>query len=113
MNDDLPLLAALTQCFEKDEVIDGYHPRTVPFRNEEVAKARFAAWQAELTRWLGPPAGEDSGAGWQRAWWPALRMKRTRRGIALWVRTASVDRWWHDAELWRGPGLEGLWQWDV
>ena len=112
MNEDLTLLAALTQCFEKDEKLGGYHPRTVPFPSESIAEARFAAWKAEIERWLGPPEGEDAGEGWQRAWWPDLRMKRSQRGVALWVRSACVERWWHDPNLWQAPGLDGLWQWD-
>lgn len=112
MNDDLSLLAALTQCFEKDEMIEGYHMRTVPFRSEAVAKKRFAAWKAEIERWLGDLEGADAGDDWQRAWWPALRMKRSGRGITLWVRSARVERWWHDDRLWQEPGLEGMWRWD-
>jgi hypothetical protein len=112
MNEDLSLLAALTQCFEKDEIIGGFHLRTVPFRTEEIAAAHFAAWRAELERWLGPPSGADAGNDWQRVWWSELRMKRSCRGLALWVRSARVDQWWHEQDLWQAPGLESLWRWD-
>jgi hypothetical protein len=112
MNEDLSLLAALTQCFEKDETFDGYHLRTVPFRTEAIARARFAAWRNELAHWLGPPDGEDSDDAAERVSWPQLRMKRSGRGVALWVRSAGVDRWWHDAALWQDPGLDGLWRWE-
>ena len=115
-NEDLTLLAVLSQCFEVDEMIDGYHLRTAPFGSETVAVARFAQWKSEIEHWLGPREGEDAGGDgedWQRAWWPDLRMKRTGRGIAFWVRSARVERWWHDTELWEDPGLDGLWQWEV
>jgi len=112
MNEDLSLLAALTQCFEKDEILEGHHLRTVPFRSGATAKARFSAWRQEIERWIGCPDGEDQGDDWQRAWWPELRMKRQQRGIALWVRSSHVGRWWHDSDLWQAPGLDGLWQWD-
>jgi hypothetical protein len=112
VNDELPLLAALTQCFEKDEVLQGYHLRTVPFRTKAIAETRFAAWRNEASAWLGPPMGEDRRDDWQRVWWPDLRMKRSSRGISLWIRTADVGHWWNNPELWRDPGLEGLWSWD-
>lgn len=112
MNENLSLLEALTQCFEKDEMLDGYHLRTAPFRTEEIARERFEIWRRQIELWLGSPDGEDNDGDWQRVWWPQLRMKRSQRGIALWIRSGRVERWWHDADLWQAPGLGGLWKWD-
>ena len=51
MNADLSLIAALTQCFEKDEMIDGFHFRTVPFVDAATARERFETWRREIIRW--------------------------------------------------------------
>ena len=74
--EDTSLLAALADCFEKNECLGGWFMRQLPLADAPAAARKYREFRAELVRWKGPPLAEDEGPDWQRADWGEIRMKR-------------------------------------
>ncbi|MEW6367362.1 MAG: hypothetical protein AB1714_22250 [Acidobacteriota bacterium] len=107
----ITLIQMIAFCFEKDEAFGGWGLRYCPFRTEREARRVFDAWQEELSRWKGP--GRLSVAGSvRRARWRGVRMKQSGRGIGMWIRRGSIDKWWGDGnETWVGDPCERVLSW--
>ena len=110
--EETSLLGVLIDCFEKNEMLEGWFMRQLPLADPQTAARKYRAFRDELVRWKGPPMAEDEGEGWQRADWGDIRMKHAGRGIMIWVRQAGVSKWWHEDETWADDPLAKVWDWD-
>lgn len=108
---DLTLTQAIACCFEKNEMLDGFVFRWCPMPYVPTAEAKFGEWVEEATRWKGSPQS-DRGEGWQRAWWPDLRIKQAGRGLSVWLKATPAYFWWGRGENWDGDPCAGVYSWD-
>lgn len=110
--EETSLLGMLADCFEKNELIEGWFRRELPLADPPAAGRKYREFREELVRWKGRPQAEDAGPGWQRADWGDIRMKQAGRGIMVWLRSAGVSQWWHESRIWAGDPLADAWEWD-
>jgi len=52
---DVTLLDLLIDGFEKNEIMGGFHWRSLPMPDERSAVAKFVSLREEATRWKGAP----------------------------------------------------------
>ncbi len=108
--DDSTLLDILIDGFEKNEVMDGFHWRQLPLRDEAAAVRKFAALSDEARAWKGAPMREEKQDGRRISAWPDLEIRQIGRGIMVRARAPGF-RWWHDAETWRDDPIGPLYAW--
>src|SRR5438094_3048114 len=73
------LLDVLIDGFEKNEMMGGFHWRTLPMPDESAATSKFASLADEGTRWKGPPARFHDEAPRRLAAWPDLEIRQAGR----------------------------------
>lgn len=109
--DDVTLLDVLIDGFEKNEVLDGFHWRSLPMPDEAAAVRKYAALREEATRWKGEPPLHDDGSERRIIAWPDLEIRQAGRAIMVRARAPSFSDWWNDAETWRDDPMGPLFAW--
>lgn len=111
MDQDVTLLDILVDGFEKNEILHGYHWRSLPLPNDADAIRRFAALVEEARRWKGQPLRLQEESPRRHAVWTDLEIRQAGRGIMILVRAPNFDRWWHDSATWEGDPMGPLFDW--
>ncbi len=104
------LLDLLIDGFEKNEILDGTHWRSLPMLNEEAAARKFEALVDEARRWKGTPTRHDVAGPRRIAAWPDLDIRQCERGIMVRVR-APWFTWWHERATWEGDPMSSIYAW--
>jgi hypothetical protein len=104
------LLDVLIDAFEKNEVMYGFHWRTLPMPDEASAVRKCAALVEEARRWKGAPSREESTPTRRMAAWDGLEIRQAGRGIMVLAR-APWFSWWHSREAWEGDPIGPLYDW--
>lgn len=108
--EDATLLDVLIDGFEKNEMLEGFHERVLPLRDEQMARARFIAFSEEVLRWKGHPIRRAEQAGWQLTAWADLELLQAGRAIAIRIRAPRFSAWWHEPDTWRGEAMQRLFE---
>jgi hypothetical protein len=111
--EDMSLLGVLMDCFEKNEIWDGWFLRRLPLADATTAARKYREFRDELVRWKGAPRAEETGETWRRSDWGDIRVKQAGRGIMIWARSDGVSDWWHESESWQGDPLAEAWHWEA
>jgi hypothetical protein len=105
------LLDVLIDGFEKNEILHGYHIRTLPLPDEGSAIAKFTEFAAEARRWKGQPVLEVTEERRRRVAWDDLEIRQARRGVLVLVRAPRFSRWWHEAATWTDDPMGATYEW--
>src|SRR5262245_26991838 len=108
---DASLLDVLIDGFEKNEVMDGFHWRSLPMPDEESAAHKFGALVDEARDWKGPPSHVDEGLHRRLAIWPDLEIRQAGSGVMVRARAPWFESWWHDRSTWDGDPMGPLYEW--
>lgn len=105
------LLEVLVDGFEKNEVIRGFHLRTLPLADEPAAVHKFEAFVAEATAWKGAPRREERSGPRRVVSWADLELRQAGRGLMVRVRVSRFQDWWNAADTWAGDPMGPLFDW--
>ena len=111
MEHDITLLDILIDGFEKNEILRGYHWRTLPMPDEAGAIQTFESLVEEARRWKGQPRRVLDGRSRRLASWPDLEIRQLGRGILIRARAPNFDRWWHEETTWKGDPVGPIFEW--
>jgi predicted nucleotidyltransferase len=109
--EDVTLLDVLVDGFEKNEILDGYHLRTLPLADEASAVRKFDAFAEEARRWKGAPLREVAEPGPRLAAWADLEIWQAGRGLLVRARAPWFESWWNEAATWNGDPLGPIYEW--
>lgn len=109
--EDVTLLDILVDGFEKNEVLDGFHWRTLPMPDEAAAVRKYAALANEGERWKGQPTRRDEQPERRITAWADLEIRQAGRGIMVRARAPWFATWWHDAATWRDDPMDQFYEW--
>lgn len=109
--EDATLLDVLLDGFEKNEIMGGFHWRTLPMPDEHAALRKFTSLSGEAERWKGPPTRGEEQPGRRLAAWPDLEIRLARRGLMVRARAPWFSDWWDEKETWRGEPLGPVYDW--
>ena len=107
---DTTLLELLIDGFEKNEVLGGFHMRTLPLPDEATAAGKFAEFIDEVRRWKGEPATGISTPERQLAAWSDMEIRQAGRGVMVRVRQPRFE-WWHLAASWADHPMQQIYDW--
>jgi hypothetical protein len=105
------LLDLLIDGFEKNEMLEGFHSRTLPMPDELSAQAKFESLVAEAERWKGPAQRTERDKGRRLAVWSDMDIRQAGPGILLRAKAPRFERWWHDSATWEGDPLGPIYSW--
>ena len=108
---DATLLDILVDGFEKNEVLGGFHWRSLPMPDEASAVAKFDTLAKEAERWKGAPSHREEGNERRLAQWSDLEIRQSGRGIMVLVRAPRFDGWWHKQTTWKDNPMGSLYAW--
>ena len=108
---DATLLDVLIDGFEKNEMLHGFHMRTLPMPDETAAAHKFTELLVEGRRWKGDPLESESGPGRQLVRWSDLEIRQAGRAIMVRVKAPRFDSWWHEAVTWAGDPMQPIFDW--
>ncbi|HVH42471.1 MAG TPA: hypothetical protein VM925_09005 [Labilithrix sp.] len=108
---DVTLIDVLIDGFEKNEIMRGFHWRSLPMPDEGTARAKFDALVDEARRWKGPPTRENLRSERRIAAWSDIEIRQVGRGIMVLVRAPGFDAWWHDKSTWKDDPMGALYKW--
>ena len=103
--EDATLIDVLIDGFEKNEILRGFHWRTLPLRDEAAAIEKFAALVAEARAWKGDAVEERSDGARRLTRWDNLQIRQLGRGVMVLVRAPHFSDWWHERENLEGRSL--------
>ena len=109
--EDATLLDILIDGFEKNEILDGFHWRTLPMPDEDAAVRKFGALVDEARRWKGQPARLQEEPPRRVAAWPDLEIRQVGRGIMVRARAPWFDTWWHERKSWEDDPIGPIYEW--
>jgi len=109
--EDATLIDVLIDGFEKNEILRGFHWRTLPLRDETVAVDKFAALVAEARAWKGEPVEERREGVRRLARWEDLQIRQLGRGIMVLVRAPHFSDWWHERDTWKDDPFGPIYAW--
>jgi hypothetical protein len=104
------LLELLIDGFEKNEVLEGFHWRTLPMADAASAEAKFRSLVAEAERWKGTARTHEA-AGRRMATWSDMEIRQSGRGILVRVKASGFERSWNDGATWEGDPLAPIYEW--
>ncbi len=104
------LLELLIDGFEKNEVLEGFHWRTLPMPDEASARAKFDSLVTEGERWKGAARRREA-AERRLAAWSGMEIRQSGRGILLRARATGFEKWWNDRAVWEGDPLAPIYAW--
>lgn len=105
------LLDVLIDAFEKNEVLHGFHVRSLPLPDESSAVRKFESFVAEARRWKGDPDHLEERPARRRAAWPDFEVRQAGRGVLLLVRATGFSSWWNTADTWRDDPMGEVRAW--
>lgn len=105
------LLDILIDGFEKNEIMRGFHWRSLPMSDESAAVAKLEALAEEGRRWKGQPLRSEEHDGRRVIAWPDLQLRQAGRGVMVLVRAPRFGDWWHSAATWRDDPMCPLYEW--
>jgi hypothetical protein len=111
MQQDISLVDVLIDGFEKNEILRGYHWRTLPLPSEADAIRKFNSLVEEARRWKGEPLRVLDDSSRRLVAWSDIEIRQAGRGIMIRVRAPNFDRWWHDAATWEGDPVGPIFDW--
>ena len=109
--DEITLLDVLIDGFEKNEILGGYHSRSLPLRDEATAVRTFGNFVAETTRWQGPPVRTLEHDGRRLAAWRDFEIRQAGCGILVRVWSPWFGDWWHEPAVWDDDPLKDVDEW--
>ena len=109
--EDASLLDVLIDGFEKNEVLRGFHWRTLPASDEAAAIEKYEQFVAEARAWKGTPLNQRCDGPRRVTQWRDLEIRQLGRGVMVLVRAPRFSDWWHDEETWRGDPFGSIYQW--
>jgi hypothetical protein len=109
--EDATLLDVLVDGFEKNEVMRGFHWRTLPMRDELAAVRKYESLVAEARAWKGAPVEESSQGKRRSARWNDLQVRQLGRGVMVLARAPRFDDWWHAEDTWRDDPFGPMYEW--
>jgi len=108
--EDTTLLELLIDGFEKNEVLGGFHMRTLPLPDEATAARKFADFLEEARRWKGEPGTRSSTSERQLAAWSDMEIRQAGRGVMVRVRPPRFE-WWNQAATWTDDPMQQIEFW--
>jgi hypothetical protein len=108
---DATLVDVLVDGFEKNEVMYGFHWRSLPMPDEEAARRKFASLVAEALSWKGAPLRDQRAGSRQLVGWKDLEIRQAGRGIMVRIRTPAFSDWWNAPETWFDDPMGPLFAW--
>jgi hypothetical protein len=105
------LLDILVDGFEKNEVLGGFHWRTLPLRDEGAAIRKLDALATEATGWKGTPHRDEREGPRRIVAWPDLELRQIGRGLMVRARATRFHDWWHASETWQNDPIGPLYEW--
>lgn len=109
--EDASLLDVLIDGFEKNEVMDSFHWRTLPLRDEERAVAKLDELATEAIRWKGSPLRDERTGPRRIVAWADLELRQIGRGLMVRARTTGFSAWWHERETWENDPMGPIHDW--
>jgi hypothetical protein len=109
--EDATLLDVLIDGFEKSELLEGFHWRQLPMRDERAAARKFTALADEARRWKGAPTRVEDTPARRLAEWPDLEIRLAGRGLVVRARMSRFTDWWHDERTWQGDPMGAVFDW--
>ena len=109
--EEATLLDVLVDGFEKNEILAGFHWRTLPMPDEASAARKFAALSDEARRWNGAPSQLRDAPPRRRAAWTDLEIRQAGRGILVRARAPWFARWWHERATWEDDPMGAIYDW--
>ena len=109
--DKITLLEVLTDGFEKNEILYGYHTRVLPLPTEPDAIAKFGEFVDEVKRWQGEPKRSLEQTGRRLAAWSDLEIRQAGCGVMVRVSSAWFTDWWSDENVWAHDPLGDVYEW--
>jgi hypothetical protein len=109
--EDASLLDVLIDGFEKNEVLRGFHWRTLPARDEAAAIEKYESLVAEARAWKGTPLNQRRDGPRNITQWRDLQIRQLGRGVIVLVRAPRFSDWWHDEKTWRGDPFGPIYEW--
>jgi hypothetical protein len=111
--EEATLLDVLIDGFEKNEILGGFHWRTLPMPDEDAALRKFTALCEEAQRWKGSPPRVEEQPGRRLAAWPDLEIRLAGRGLLVRARAPWFSEWWHEEATWQGDPLGPIYDWSA
>jgi hypothetical protein len=108
---ELTLIDVLIDGFEKNEILGGFHWRSLPMPSQAEAIRAFGAFLEEGRRWKGTPSRVDLAAGRRLVAWEDLEIRQAGRGVLVRVRAPRLDAWWNAEATWAADPMEALYAW--
>ncbi len=109
--EDATLLDILIDGFEKNEILGGFHWRSLPMPDEVAAARKFTALADEARRWKGEPVRCNEAGPRRIAAWPDLEIRQLALGVMVRARAPWFERWWHERSTWDGDPMGPLYDW--
>jgi len=109
--EEATLLDVLVDGFEKNEILAGFHWRTLPMPDEASAARKFAALSDEARRWKGDPSRLRTEPPRRHAAWTDLEIGQAGRGILVRVRAPWFARWWNERATWEDDPMGAIYDW--
>jgi hypothetical protein len=109
--ENLTLLDVLIDAFEKNEILDGFHWRSLPMPDEAAAVRKFASLSDEAARWKGSHVRYEEREHRRLVAWDDLEIRQAGRGVMVRARAPRLDGWWHDRATWEGDPMGALYDW--
>jgi hypothetical protein len=105
------LLEVLVTAFDRNELLNGYYSRLLPFDDELRASSKFAELVDEARRWKGAPLQALDTGTRRLAAWPDLELRQSGRGVLLLVPGRNEPHWWNDPSTWKGDPMADVYAW--
>ena len=109
--EDATLIDVLIDGFEKNEVMRGFHWRTLPLCDEAAAADKFAALVGEASAWKGEPVDLRREGPRRLARWHDLQVRQLGRGVMVLVLAPHFSDWWHEADAWKDDPFGPMYDW--
>jgi len=109
--EDATLLGLLVDGFERNEMLGGFHMRTLPLPDEVAAVRKFVELADEGLRWKGEPLKRESSTSRELVAWSDMEIRRAGRGIMVRVKAPRFDDWWSETTTWTGDPMGPIFDW--
>ena len=105
------LLDVLIDGFEKNEMMDGFHWRTLPLPDESTAIRKLDAFAHEARGWKGAPFRDEREGPRRIVAWADLELRQVGRGIMVLARATSFHSWRNEKATWKDDPMGPLYDW--
>jgi hypothetical protein len=108
---ELTLVDVLIDGFEKNEILGGFHWRSLPMPSQAEAIRAFGGFLEEGRRWKGTPTRVDLAAGRRLVAWEDMEIRQAGRGVLVRVRAPWLEVWWNHEATWAGDPMKAIDAW--